>query len=190
MVKLKICELDSKRVHQIRELDDGVFTIGRTNDNNIVLNNPTVSGKHALIRVDGNKVSVTDLGSTNYTYIAGESIPPNKETSIPLSYPVMIGLFELIFTDNIHDAEIEKQSNTQYRQLSKNEELVDNFKAMIQSKLFERLDLIRLEAQNINKEELGKRASKTVVEIVNEMANQIPAGKTKEQITKEILSSP
>ena len=67
MLKLKITELNNKRLYGMHELNDGVYTIGRTEDNNIVINNPTISSKHALARIKGNDVSITDLGSTNYT---------------------------------------------------------------------------------------------------------------------------
>lgn len=187
MFKLKIRELTNNRMHQTRELSGGVFTIGRADDNDIVLNNPTVSSKHALIRVEDGNVSVTDLGSTNRTYVAGECIPPSRDVRVTLLHPVTIGLFELIFTDDQHDAEIEKQSLTQYRQGTTVDEEVDKFKAAVQDKLFQKLDLVRLEAQHVDKEELKARASKTVVEIVREMEDQIPGGKTQEQITKEIL---
>ena len=187
MVKLKISELNSNRLHENHELNDGTYTIGRTDDNDIVINNPTVSSKHALIRIKGDDVSIIDLGSTNCTYVAGECIPSSKETHVALLHPVAIGLFELVFTNNKHEVEIEKQSHTQYHKRTSKDEEIDKFKATVQDELFKKLDLVRLEAQNIDKDELKAKASKTVVEIVKDMAQQLPAGKTQKQIVKEIL---
>jgi pilus assembly protein CpaF len=187
MIRLKISEPDSNRLHEMHELSDGAYTIGRTEDNNIVINNPAVSSKHALIRIKGNDVSITDLKSTNGTYVAGESITPNQEVHVVLLHPVIVGIFELIFTNDKHEVLIEEQSYTQYHPGTKKDEEIDKFKAIVQKKLFEQLDLVRLEAQNIDKEELKTKASKKVVEIVGEMASQLPAGKTQQQIVKEIL---
>ena len=187
MLKLKIRELNSSHVHNTRQLDDGEYTIGRTDDNDIVIDNPTVSSKHALLKVRRDDVSITDLGSTNCTYVAGECIPSSKETHVSLLHPVTIGLFEFIFTNDKQEDELEKQSHTQYHKRTSKDEKIDKFKAAVQDELFNKLDLVRLEAQNIDKDELKTRASKTVVEIVKDMAKQLPAGKTQKQIVKEIL---
>ncbi|MEI6766256.1 MAG: FHA domain-containing protein [Bacteroidota bacterium] len=46
------------------------LTIGRSQENNIVLNYETVSGKHAVLHLtDSNEVLIEDLGSTNGTYV-------------------------------------------------------------------------------------------------------------------------
>lgn len=48
-----------------------VFSIGRTNDNNLCYENGFVSAKHAKLSYDGNSWSITDLESTNGTYVNG-----------------------------------------------------------------------------------------------------------------------
>jgi hypothetical protein len=48
--------------------------IGRKDDNQIVINDPFVSGKHALISVVEGKLSIKDLGSTNGTILNGKNV--------------------------------------------------------------------------------------------------------------------
>jgi pSer/pThr/pTyr-binding forkhead associated (FHA) protein len=43
--------------------------IGRAPDNDIVIDDPTVSGAHAELRDEAGRWVVTDLGSTNGTYV-------------------------------------------------------------------------------------------------------------------------
>ncbi len=55
-------------------LDLPDITIGRLPGNTIVLGDPTVSGQHAVIRRDGAAYLLTDLGSSNGTFVNGERI--------------------------------------------------------------------------------------------------------------------
>jgi hypothetical protein len=50
------------------------ITIGRHETNDIVLPELTVTGKHALLKVEDGIITLTDLGSTNGTFVNGERI--------------------------------------------------------------------------------------------------------------------
>jgi predicted component of type VI protein secretion system len=50
------------------ELDDGDVTVGSHIDCDIVLADDSVSGKHAIVRLDDDRVVVRDLGSRNGTW--------------------------------------------------------------------------------------------------------------------------
>jgi pSer/pThr/pTyr-binding forkhead associated (FHA) protein len=63
-------------------LRTGANKIGRRDSNDIVLPDPYVSGQHALIEIAGTSVRLTDLGSTNGTFIEGERLAPNMPTVI------------------------------------------------------------------------------------------------------------
>ena len=77
------------------ELDENRITLGRNSSNDIVLNEQVVSGEHAAIQLEGG-AAVTDLGSTNGTYVNGRLI--NKQ---PLQHNdvIAIGSHELRFID-------------------------------------------------------------------------------------------
>ncbi|MFW5920988.1 MAG: FHA domain-containing protein [Polyangiales bacterium] len=56
-------------------MDKQVLTIGRDPGNDVTLDHPTVSGRHAtLARQPNGTIFVNDLGSTNGTYLNGERI--------------------------------------------------------------------------------------------------------------------
>jgi pSer/pThr/pTyr-binding forkhead associated (FHA) protein len=55
-------------------LAEGRTTIGRTDQNTLVLDSPLVSRAHAAIEVAGAAVTVTDLRSSNGTLVNGRSI--------------------------------------------------------------------------------------------------------------------
>jgi hypothetical protein len=54
--------------------DKGEVEIGRTSDMGMVLVEEMVSRRHARIVVDGKRIGIIDLGSTNGTYVNGEKI--------------------------------------------------------------------------------------------------------------------
>lgn len=56
-------------------LQDGEHSVGRASDNDIQIPVPRVSKRHAVVRVDGERLFVRDLGSSNGTEVNG------KETS-------------------------------------------------------------------------------------------------------------
>jgi pSer/pThr/pTyr-binding forkhead associated (FHA) protein len=54
------------------------ITIGRQEDNTIVLDNPRVSGYHARIDKTGSDYILTDLQSTNGTFVNNENVVSQK----------------------------------------------------------------------------------------------------------------
>ncbi len=58
-------------------LGSNVITIGRTPDNQVVVNDPQASSRHAEIRPAGQDNVITDVGSANGTYINGQRLDWN-----------------------------------------------------------------------------------------------------------------
>ena len=56
------------------EIDRSYMSIGRKHENDVQLNDLTVSGRHALISQSGNNIFVEDLNSTNGTLVNGNYI--------------------------------------------------------------------------------------------------------------------
>lgn len=64
------------------KLKEGLFEVGRVESADLVVQIPTVSARHAMIRVsDVGLVSVTDLGSTNGTFVDGQELEPMASVS-------------------------------------------------------------------------------------------------------------
>jgi hypothetical protein len=78
---------------QSLDLRSGVVRLGRRHDNDFQIDDPTVSTVHCEIRVNGDTVVVRDLGSSNGTFINGESI---REESLELGETLMLGEVEMV----------------------------------------------------------------------------------------------
>lgn len=70
------------------------LTIGRGEKNNVVLDSPIVSGKHAKIKRMGTDYHLIDMGSTNGTYVNSEAI---KECVLKNRDEIVIGEAKFIF---------------------------------------------------------------------------------------------
>ena len=57
------------------------LTLGRVNDNNLVIDDANVSSHHAILEATQEAINVTDLGSTNGTKLNGTLLEANKTVS-------------------------------------------------------------------------------------------------------------
>jgi pSer/pThr/pTyr-binding forkhead associated (FHA) protein len=73
--------------------EGSVYEVGRAEPSDIVLRIPTVSTRHALLRVDGGgRVSVTDLNSTNGTAVNGVELDATSPSAeVPLGGEIVFG---------------------------------------------------------------------------------------------------
>ncbi len=77
--------------HQFQLQADGVYSLGRKDSNSVVLSNDTVSRNHGQIKLEGGKISIQDLGSSNGTSINGQKIESNLWTPIPNNAAIKMG---------------------------------------------------------------------------------------------------
>jgi hypothetical protein len=73
------------------------ITIGRTANNDIVINDSSVSRLHAYIRRDGNHWIVADAGSKNGSWLRGSKLEARRETALPSRAVLRLGEVELTF---------------------------------------------------------------------------------------------
>ena len=64
------------------ELWHGPVTIGRASDCNLVLDDGLVSRRHAQLSLDGGRVLVEDLGSSNGVFVNGDRITGPRELAV------------------------------------------------------------------------------------------------------------
>jgi ABC-type multidrug transport system ATPase subunit/pSer/pThr/pTyr-binding forkhead associated (FHA) protein len=80
----------------LESMGSSVISIGRTPDNQIVVQHAQVSSKHAQIVKEGDKLFLIDLGSANGTYVRGARIPPNTRVPVSNDERVYIGPMPLV----------------------------------------------------------------------------------------------
>lgn len=73
------------------------ITIGRTFNNDVVINDTSVSRLHAYIRRDGNGWIIADAGSKNGSWLRQARLEPRREIAIPSHAVIKIGEVELTF---------------------------------------------------------------------------------------------
>ncbi|MCC7330842.1 MAG: FHA domain-containing protein [Gammaproteobacteria bacterium] len=78
------------------------YTIGRLQDNDVRIDNPTVSGHHSLIINILNDSFLEDLNSTNGTYVNGKLI---KKHALQNGDLITVGRHQLRFVDTATDSE-------------------------------------------------------------------------------------
>ena len=79
-------------------LDSPETSIGRQGDNDVLLDDVTVSRKHANIRRAGDRFELIDLGSLNGTYVNNNSIARATLTS---GDEIQFGKFHMLFVQNL-----------------------------------------------------------------------------------------
>ena len=73
------------------------ITIGRTANNDVVVNDSSVSRLHAYIRRDGNGWVVADAGSKNGSWLRGERLEARREKPLASRSVLRLGEVELTF---------------------------------------------------------------------------------------------
>jgi ABC-type multidrug transport system ATPase subunit/pSer/pThr/pTyr-binding forkhead associated (FHA) protein len=68
-----------------------VRTIGRTPDNDIVIQHPQVSSHHALLHQISGKIFIEDRSSANGTFVRGQRVPPNQKIAVQSGEKIYIG---------------------------------------------------------------------------------------------------
>ena len=75
------------------ELPFGTVSLGRNDDNRVVIVDPSISGHHANLEV-GETLSITDLGSTNGTFVGGKQLVENQTFDLEEGAVLMLGAVE------------------------------------------------------------------------------------------------
>lgn len=74
--------------------EGSTVTIGRTTEADIVLDNPSVSRIHAVVELESGENYITDISSTNGTWVNGQRI--SSRTWLKDKDHIMIGKFQMV----------------------------------------------------------------------------------------------
>jgi hypothetical protein len=88
----KLHVLNGPEMGQAFELEDGLTYVGRSEDNDIQINDKTVSRRHLKIVLRDNRLFVTDLKSENGTFISGDPITSGLEIEVEEGEILTIGM--------------------------------------------------------------------------------------------------
>ncbi len=106
MYKL-IVKLNQRKIAE-HVFDQGTVSIGRNTDNDVCLDDPTVSGLHAKIISFFRPTYVQDQRSTNGTFVNGKRV---TEQTLQASDVITVGTHKLIFEPDVGDA-VRKDTQT------------------------------------------------------------------------------
>jgi pSer/pThr/pTyr-binding forkhead associated (FHA) protein len=71
------------------------ITVGRAGENQLVIDEISVSRRHARLTVESSRLMLEDLGSANGTFIGSQRMAPNAPGLVPEDTPVRLGDVEI-----------------------------------------------------------------------------------------------
>ena len=89
--------IEGPQGNQVVTLRLGQTTVGRQAGNDLQLDDQKISRQHALIRCTVNGCQITDLDSSNGTYVDGEKLLPNIASALIPGSKVKIGSHTITF---------------------------------------------------------------------------------------------
>jgi pSer/pThr/pTyr-binding forkhead associated (FHA) protein len=76
-------------------LDQPTVTVGRSADNQLAIDEISVSRRHARLSVESGRLMIEDLGSANGTFIGGQRLAPNNPGLVSEDQTVRVGDVEI-----------------------------------------------------------------------------------------------
>ena len=97
LIMVKLYVLSGPQKGLSFELKEGRTYIGRSSDNDIQIEDRTVSRRHLRILKTGNAYYISDLKSRNGTFFNGHYLAPAIEVEIKEGVPITIGMSVICF---------------------------------------------------------------------------------------------
>ncbi len=187
MVRLQVYnqEDDSTVEYEVKKSE---ISIGTSSTNDIVLYQPSLSGRHLQLRFEDGRAEVVDLESRTGTFVNGVRIKGARVLEegdcVSLgSYSIRIlrepagekGETKEVYWDILESAE------------KRYDESLVPIKQEIHRRLIAFLDLRRMDLKNIEDAELRATTSRAIWSIMDAMRDAIPEGLDRESLHKEML---
>lgn len=81
------------------EIPKSMVTIGRASGNDVSIPHESISRSHCTVQLNKGVFTITDLGSSNGTFIDGERLAPNKPKNFLSTSQVTLGKIECEFSE-------------------------------------------------------------------------------------------
>ena len=88
---------EDSKLPVIRTQDKKPVVVGRSKSCDIVISNRYVSKKHIKVTIEGVKVEIEDLNSTNGTYIDGKKLLPNNKVRLQRGERLILGSEDVVY---------------------------------------------------------------------------------------------
>jgi pilus assembly protein CpaF len=196
----------NKEKPETKQIDRTIVTVGRGHENDIILDDMSVSKKHAEIYERENGIFISDLDSTNGTFVGERKIPALKEIPFQPDDIVTIGVFHLRLLKgslkepapfpsvtpegqaDAHGKGPEGEEPLFEEELSyyRNPEVIE-LKSDVHERLLEIIDLRRLDLKGLSDEDLRRQCDGIVRRILGEKKYSVPEYLEKESLIKDIL---
>ncbi len=200
MAYLKIKENGDERVV---EIDSDQFIIGKRSSNDLVLKDNLVSREHCAILKDGSgKCFLRDQGSRNGTFVNGHKV--EADVMLRDGMKVRVGQVQMKFCTTRPETSSgpqssaseppEEQSTEQEKEgakptadkWEKSKSAPVELKREVHDLLLDRLDLKYEEFGEQTDDEIRDKAERTIRDIADDVADELPAGVTKQKLIKEV----
>ncbi|KPK31060.1 MAG: hypothetical protein AMK69_01530 [Nitrospira bacterium SG8_3] len=196
----------NKEKPETKRIDRTIVTVGRGHENDIILDDMSVSKKHAEIYERENGIFISDLDSTNGTFVGERKIPALKEIPFQPGDIVTIGVFHLRLLNGslkepafLASVTPEGQADVGGKGPAREEPLFEEelrhyrnpevieLKSDVHERLLEIIDLRRLDLKGLSDEDLRKQCDGIVRRILGEKKYSVPEYLEKENLIKDIL---
>lgn len=187
----------------------GVISIGRNAENDVILNDPRISGIHSRLIVrpndkNENVLHVLDCGSSNGTFVEDVRVPSGLEVPVQPGNRIVIGSFVIVAQIEVmqvsrSSVSQRNRSNTEAAHAQLQAQLdrapfdrsayeeERRIKRTIHEHLIHRLDLRRQDISALSESDLRQRARTVVEAIIVDLRWEMPQGLDREALIEKVL---
>lgn len=190
---------------RIVEIDADQFVVGKRSSNDLVLKDNLVSREHCVILTDNSgKCFLRDQNSRNGTFVNGHKV--EADVMLRDGMKIQVGQVEMTFCSSRPESSSPSPSRTAEKSPDKSEEkekeeteakpVADKWeksksapvevKREVHDQLLDRLDLKYEEFGQQTDDEIRKKAERTIRDIADEVADELPPGVSKQKLIKEV----
>ena len=163
--------------------------VGTSSTNDIVVYQPSLSGRHLKLRVNGDRCELADLESRTGTFLNGVRVKGNQ--TFTAKDVISLGSYSLRILEDRAPAQEKPPKEIYWDILESPEKRYDEslvpIKQEIHRRLIAFLDLRRLDLKNIDDAELRITTGRAIWSIMDAMGDEIPAHLDRENLHKEMM---